>query len=74
MPGWLVESVVGLWTTLFHQQMEPLVAAEHARQRMSQARGAGRPKKCVVTGYLIDDDSTMQKIRGKKREGLDGAD
>jgi len=27
-----------------------------------------------VTGYLIDDDSTMQKIRGKKREGLDGAD
>jgi len=27
-----------------------------------------------VTGYLIDDDSTMQKISGKKREGLDGAD
>jgi len=27
-----------------------------------------------VTGYLIDDDSKMQKIRGKKMEGLDGAD
>jgi len=56
---------VRLWTTLFHQEMELLVVAEQTRQRAARSKRAGRPKKTVVTGYLIGDDSTMQKLRGK---------
>lgn len=35
-----------------------------------QPKGRGRPKRPLVTGYLIGDDSTMQKPKGKKMEGL----
>jgi hypothetical protein len=38
------------------------------RRRRKKKRG--RPKKTVVTGYLIGDDSTMKKWRGKKMGGL----
>src|SRR5205823_13730397 len=30
----------------------------------------GRPKQPLVTGYLIGDDSTMHKPKGKKMQGL----
>ena len=48
----------------------PVVQAEHARQRTRQPKRRGRPGKTVVTGYLIGDDSVMQKRRGKKMGGL----
>jgi hypothetical protein len=50
--------------------MIPQVQAEHARLRRRRKQKRGRPQKTVVTGYLIGDDSTMTKQRGKKMEGL----
>jgi len=50
--------------------MQPQVAAELERQRQEQPKHRGRPKQSVVTGYLIGDDSTMHKPKGKKMEGL----
>jgi len=54
----------------FRKQMQALVAAEQERQRQARPKGRGRPKAAVVTGYLIGDDSTMPKRKGKKMEGL----
>ena len=50
--------------------MQPEVTAELQRQRQRQPKRRGRPKPPVVTGYLIGDDSTMHKRKGKKMEGL----
>jgi len=54
----------------FRKQMQALVAAEQERQLQARPKGRGRPKAAVVTGYLIGDDSTMHKCKGKKMEGL----
>ena len=54
----------------FRRQMQSPVAAEHERQRQARPKGRGRPKAAVVTGYLIGDDSTIHKRKGKKMEGL----
>src|SRR5215467_1871827 len=50
--------------------MQPVVAAELQRRRLVQPQRRGRPKQPLVTGYLIGDDSTMHKPKGKKMEGL----
>jgi hypothetical protein len=50
--------------------MQPQVAAALQQQRQGQPKHRGRPKQPVVTGYLIGDDSTIQKRKGKKMEGL----
>lgn len=47
-----------------------MVKAEHAHQQAKQPKQRGRPRQTVVTGYLIGDDSVMQKRRGKKMAGL----
>src|SRR6266571_5168253 len=54
----------------FREEMQPLVEAEQERQRQAQPKRRGRPKPPVVTGYLIGDDSTIEKRKGKKMEGL----
>jgi SRSO17 transposase len=67
---WSADELGQTWQRQFRQEMAPLVAAEHARLRQSRKKKRGRPKKTVVTGYLIGDDSTMMKRRGKKMGGL----
>jgi hypothetical protein len=67
---WSTADVAKTWRTRFDTQVAPLVAAEQARQRAAQPTRRGRPATPVVTGYLIGDDSTMHKVRGKKMAGL----
>ena len=42
------------------------VKAEHERQRRQRPKRQGRPRPTVVTGYLMGDDSTQHKPKGKK--------
>jgi len=67
---WSAADVAGAWIERFHEQMAEQVEAEHERQRRHRPKGTGRPRKTVVTGYLIGDDSTQQKPKGKKMGGL----
>jgi SRSO17 transposase len=67
---WSSAEVAKAWRTRFDSQVAPLVHAEHARQRARRPKRRGRPAASVVTGYLIGDDSTMHKVRGKKMAGL----
>jgi len=50
--------------------MQPLVTAQREQQRQQQPKRRGRPKQPFVTGYVIGDDSTMGKPKGRKMEGL----
>jgi SRSO17 transposase len=67
---WEEEAVVESWLRHFREEMQPQVAAELQRERQRQSKHRGRPKAPVVTGYLIGDDSTIEKRKGKKMEGL----
>lgn len=67
---WEAEAVAATWLKRFREQMQPKVAAERERQRQERGVRRGRPKTAVVTGYLIGDDSTIQKRKGKKMQGL----
>jgi SRSO17 transposase len=67
---WSTADVATTWRTRFDTQVAPLVHAAHARQRAIRPKRRGRPTASVVTGYLIGDDSTMEKVRGKKMAGL----
>src|SRR5919199_6525010 len=67
---WSSAEVASTWRRRFDTQLAPLVQAEHARQRALRPKRPGRPAASVVTGYLIGDDSTMEKVRGKKMAGL----
>jgi hypothetical protein len=67
---WSAADVAGAWIERFHEQMAEQVEAEHERQRRQRLKGTGRPRKTVVTGYLIGDDSTQHKPKGKKMGGL----
>src|SRR2546422_3322148 len=67
---WKTEAVVALWLSRFREQMQPKVVAEQERQVRERPRQRGRPKTPLVTGYLIGDDSTIQKRKGQKMEGL----
>ena len=61
--------MVDRWLDHFRQEMQPLVEAEQQRQRQAQPKQRGRPKPPVVTGYVIGDDSAIEKRKGKKMEG-----
>src|SRR5207245_3861744 len=50
--------------------MQAVVVAEQERQRKAQPKRRGRPHAPVVTGYLIGDDSTIEKRKAKKMEGV----
>lgn len=67
---WSAAAVSATWIRRFHQQVAPAVQAEQQRQRQTRPRRRGRPKTPVVTGYLIGDDSTLPKRKGKKMEGV----
>lgn len=67
---WIAEALVVIWLERFRTEMQPLVEAEREQQRPTQPKRRGRPKDPLVTGYLIGDDSTMSKSKGRKMEGL----
>jgi hypothetical protein len=67
---WSAEQVSRTWFSHFVSEMAPKVRAEHARRRAKRPKRRGRPRQTVVTGYLIGDDSVMQKRRGQKMGGL----
>ncbi len=67
---WDPQTVGQQWLKDFRTRMQPRVQAEHVRQQMMRPKRRGRPKQPLVTGYLIGDDSTMHKPKGKKMEGL----
>jgi hypothetical protein len=67
---WEPHEIAQTWRERFDAQMRLRIAAAHAHTRARQPKRVGRPKATVVTGYLIGDDSTMHKLRGKKMAGL----
>lgn len=67
---WVQEALVAIWLEHFRTEMQPQVEAEREHQRTAQPRRRGRPKQPLVTGYMIGDDSTMSKPKGRKMEGL----
>src|SRR5437867_11334751 len=67
---WSQEELVASWLTHFRQEMQFVVEAERHRQRSQQPKRRGRPKQPLVTGYVIGDDSTMAKPKGRKMAGL----
>ncbi|MCA1599377.1 MAG: transposase, partial [Chloroflexi bacterium] len=67
---WSSAEVATTWRTRFDTQVAPLVAANHTAHLAARPIRPGRPAAPVVTGYFIGDDSTMEKVRGKKMAGL----
>ncbi len=67
---WEAEAVVATWFKRFGEQMQAQVATEQERQRRERPKRRGRPKQPLVTGYLIGDDSTIEKRKGQKMQGL----
>jgi hypothetical protein len=67
---WVQEAVVVIWLEHFRAEMQPQVEAEREQQRQCQPKRRGRPKQPSVTGYVIGDDSTISKPKGRKMEGL----
>lgn len=68
--SWKHCELVTRWRERFDRALAPRVAQCHADNRAARPKQVGRPKASVVTGYLIGDDSTCQKMRGKKMEGI----
>lgn len=67
---WSETLLAQLWLAHFRLELEPCVQAEHQRQQAQQAQRRGRPKATSVTGYLIFDDCTHAKLKGRKMQGL----
>jgi hypothetical protein len=67
---WKATDVAQTWRKRFDAQLVPWVAQRHADHRAARPKRRGRPKASIVTGYLIGDDSTCHKQRGKKMEGI----
>ena len=67
---WSAAEVAQTWMGRFRQRLEPLVQTEYQRLKAEQPKGIGRPKKTVVTGYVIFDDSVHAKPKGRKMGGL----
>ena len=67
---WDEQQIAEQWLRQFREHLQPQVSAEVARQVQAQPKRRGRPKVPLVTGYLIGDDSTMHKPKGKKMQGL----
>jgi len=67
---WQPERVAQTWLARFSAQMAAVVQAEQERHRQARPRRRGRPPQPVVTGYLIGDDSTLAKPKGKTMQGV----
>ena len=59
-----------VWRTRFDTQVRPLVIREHQYLEQARLKRPGRPKATVVTGYLLLDDSTHSKPKGRQMGGL----
>jgi len=67
---WAEEEVAATWRARFEVAVRPRVAQAHRQQRAARPQQLGRPRATVVTGYLIGDDSTLAKPKGKRMEGV----
>ena len=67
---WSVEDLTAVRRDRFYAQVAPLVGQAHAEQRTQRPPRRGRPKRTVVTGYLILDDSTHSKRYARAQQGL----
>jgi SRSO17 transposase len=67
---WSEEEVAQTWRERFDAQVRPLVILAHRSQEAKRPKKPGRPKATVVTGYLLLDDSTHPKRKGRKMEGV----
>ena len=67
---WSQEKVAQTWRERFDVAVRPLVIAAHQSQEATRPHRPGRPKATVVTGYLLLDDSTHPKPKGRKMGGL----
>ncbi|MFQ5612837.1 MAG: hypothetical protein ACE5H9_11955 [Anaerolineae bacterium] len=63
--AWPVEEVAQTWQARFGERLAPQVQAEHERLKAKRPKRRGRPKRTVVTGYLILDDSVHKKPKLK---------
>ena len=66
---WSEEEIARTWRERFDTQVRPLVIFAHRSQEAKRPKKPGRPKATVVTGYLLLDDSTHPKRKGRKMEG-----
>lgn len=67
---WEADALVERWQERFRTLMTPVVHAEQTRQQAAHPKRRGHSIRPVVTGYLIGDDSTMHKEKGRKMEGI----
>jgi hypothetical protein len=67
---WSEEEIAQIWRKRFEEQVRPLVQDAHQRQQQTRPKKRGRPRPTVVTGYLLLDDSTHPKPKGRKMGGL----
>jgi hypothetical protein len=67
---WSAERLTQRWLTRFREQMGSLVEAEHLRQQATRPKRQGRTTVPNVTGYVIGDDTTIAKPKGRKMAGL----
>jgi hypothetical protein len=67
---WAESTVAARWQARFRERMAAEVQDEHARLRAARPKRRGRPKRTVVTGYLIFDDSVHGKPKGVAMGGL----
>jgi hypothetical protein len=68
-PRWSTAQLAQVRYRVFRTEVVPLVASAHAEQSLSQTGRRGRPRKTVVTGYLIFDDSTHVKRYARQMGG-----
>jgi hypothetical protein len=67
---WSIEEVTQTWQARFRERLQSQVQMEHERLRAERPKRRGRPKRTVVTGYLIFDDSVHLKPKGRSMGGL----
>ncbi len=67
---WSEEKLAQTWRERFDVAVRPLVIAAHQSQEATRSKRPGRHKATVVTGYLLLDDSTHPKPKGRKMGGL----
>src|SRR5579871_2256730 len=68
--SWSQEEVRRCWQRRFTLAMQEAVQQEHHRLWLQRHVRVGRPRKTLVSGYLIMDGSTHHKPKGKKMRSL----
>src|SRR5579871_6389669 len=70
LAAWEEEKIAQTWRERFDTQVRPRVIAAHQAQEATRPKRPGRPRATVVTGYLLLDDSTHPKPKGRKMAGV----